>query len=180
LSWHLAESLIGEEFDMVTCQEMAVDHAFTLPLALLYPDMNWPLSVVPININTVLFPTPSAKRCFKFGQAIGRAVEAFDQDLRVLVIGTGGLSHQLEGTRAGFINKEFDLKFMDSLTSEPTWVTQYTDRELVKFAGTQGIELLNWLTARATMSGQVKELHRNYHIPISNTAAATLLLEPHA
>jgi protocatechuate 4,5-dioxygenase beta chain len=165
---------------MVTCQEMAVDHAFTLPLALLYPDMNWPLSVVPININTVLFPTPSAKRCFKFGQAIGRAVEAFDQDLRVLVIGTGGLSHQLEGTRAGFINKEFDLKFMDSLTSEPTWVTQYTDRELVKFAGTQGIELLNWLTARATMSGQVKELHRNYHIPISNTAAATLLLEPHA
>jgi protocatechuate 4,5-dioxygenase beta chain len=177
LSWHLAESLIGDEFDMVTCQEMVVDHAFTLPLALLYPDMNWPVSVIPININTVLFPTPSAKRCYKLGQAIGRAVEAFDQDLKVLVIGTGGLSHQLEGERAGFINKEFDIKFMDSLTTDPQWATQYTDRELVAHTGTQGIELLNWLTARATMSGKVTELHRNFHIPISNTAAATMLLE---
>jgi protocatechuate 4,5-dioxygenase, beta chain len=179
LSWHLAESLIGEEFDMVTCQEMKVDHAFTLPLAVLYPDMKWPVKVVPININTVLFPTPSAKRCYKLGQAIGRAVEAFPGDARVVVIGTGGLSHQLEGKRAGHINKEFDLKFMDSMINEPTWATQYTDRELVEHAGTQGIELLNWLVARATMSGKVTLGHSNYHIPISNTAAATMLMEHH-
>jgi protocatechuate 4,5-dioxygenase beta chain len=179
MSWHLAESLIGEEFDMVTCQEMKVDHAFTLPLAVLYPDMKWPVKVVPININTVLFPTPSAKRCYKLGQAIGRAVEAFPGDARVVVIGTGGLSHQLEGKRAGHINKEFDLKFMDSMINEPTWATQYTDRELVEHAGTQGIELLNWLVARATMSGKVTLGHSNYHIPISNTAAATMLMEHH-
>ena len=178
LSWHLAESLIGEEFDMVTCQEMAVDHAFTLPLALLYPDMNWPLSVVPININTVLFPTPSAKRCFKLGQAIGRAVEAFDQDLRVLVIGTGGLSHQLEGTRAGFINKEFDLKFMDSMVNDPQWATLFSDIDLVEQTGNEGVELLNWMVARGTVPGEVKVVHSKFHIPISNTAAATMLFEP--
>lgn len=180
MSWHLAESLIGEEFDMVTCQEMKVDHAFTLPLAVLYPDMKWPVKVVPININTVLFPTPSAKRCYKLGLAIGRAVEAFPGDARVVVIGTGGLSHQLEGKRAGHINKEFDLKFMDSLIKDPLWATQYSDRELVEHAGTQGIELLNWLVARATMSGKVTLGHSNYHIPISNTAAATMLMEHHA
>ena len=179
MSWHLAESLIGEEFDMCTCQEMKVDHAFTLPLAVLYPDMKWPVKVVPININTVLFPTPSAKRCYKLGQAIGRAVEAFPGDARVVVIGTGGLSHQLEGKRAGHINKEFDLKFMESLINDPTWATQYSDRELVEHVGTQGIELLNWLVARGSMSGKVTLGHSNYHIPISNTAAATMLMEHH-
>jgi protocatechuate 4,5-dioxygenase, beta chain len=177
LSWHLAESLIGEEFDMVTCQEMKVDHAFTLPLALLYPDQNWPVKTIPISLNTVLFPTPSAKRCYKLGQAIGRAVEAYDEDVKVLLIGTGGLSHQLEGERAGHINKPFDLKFMQSMTADPTWATQYSDRELVEHAGTQGIELLNWLVVRGAMSGEVSVAHSNYHIPISNTAAATMLME---
>jgi protocatechuate 4,5-dioxygenase beta chain len=179
LSWHLAESLVGEEFDMVTCQEMVVDHAFTLPLALLYPDQNWPVKTIPICVNTVLFPTPSAKRCYKLGQAIGRAVEAYEDDQKVLIIGTGGLSHQLEGERAGHINKPFDLKFMESMTADPTWATQYSDRELVEHTGTQGIELLNWLVARGTMSGEVSVAHSNYHIPISNTAAATMLMEHH-
>jgi protocatechuate 4,5-dioxygenase beta chain len=179
LSWHLAESLIAEEFDMVTCQEMVVDHAFTLPLALLYPDQNWPVRTIPISVNTVLFPTPSAKRCYKLGQAIGRAVEAFEDDRKVLIIGTGGLSHQLEGERAGHINKPFDLKFMESMISDPTWATQYSDRELVEHTGTQGIELLNWLVARGAMSGEVTLNHQNYHIPISNTAAATMLMEHH-
>ena len=179
LSWHLAESLIGDEFDMVTCQEMKVDHAFTLPLALLYPDQNWPVKTIPISVNTVLFPTPSAKRCYKLGQSIGRAVEAYDEDVKVLLIGTGGLSHQLEGERAGHINKPFDLKFMESMTANPTWATQYSDRELVEHAGTQGIELLNWLVVRGALSGEVSVAHSNYHIPISNTAAATMLMEHH-
>ena len=179
LSWHLAESLIGDEFDMVTCQEMKVDHAFTLPLALLYPDQNWPVKTIPISVNTVLFPTPSAKRCYKLGQSIGRAVEAYDEDVKVLLIGTGGLSHQLEGERAGHINKPFDLQFMESMISNPTWATQYSDRELVEHAGTQGIELLNWLVVRGAMSGSVSLAHSNYHIPISNTAAATMLMAHH-
>ncbi len=177
LSWHIAESLIGDEFDMVTCQEMKVDHSFTLPLALLYPEQNWPVKTIPICVNTVLFPTPSAKRCYKLGQAIGRAVEAYEGDQKVLIIGTGGLSHQLEGERAGHINKPFDLKFMESMTSDPTWATQYSDREIVEHVGTQGIELLNWLVARGAMSGEMSVVHQNYHIPISNTAAATMLME---
>ena len=178
LSWHLIEALIGDEFDLVTCQEMAVDHAFTVPMALLYPEQQWPVKVVPICINTVQAPLPSAKRVWKFGDAIGRAIRSYPGDERVLVIGTGGLSHQLDGTRAGFINKDFDLKFMASLTADPTWATQFDNYTLVEQTGTQGVELLMWLAARATLGAAARELHRNYHIPISNTASGLMLLEP--
>jgi protocatechuate 4,5-dioxygenase beta chain len=177
LSWHLVEQLVASDFDIVTCQEMLLDHACTLPLALLWPDQNWPVKVVPVCINTVLFPLPSAARCLALGRAVGRAVQQWHGDARVLVLGTGGLSHQLEGERAGFINKDFDTRFMDSLAADPAWATQYSINELVKQAGTQGIELLNWLAARGALTGRVQELHRNYHIPISNTAAGLMLFD---
>ena len=181
LSWHLIEELVGKEFDLTTCQEMLVDHAFTLPMKLLWPDCgdDWPVRVVPVCINTVQHPLPSAKRCFKLGQAVGEAIRAWDSDARVVVLGTGGLSHQLDGERAGFINKEFDLQFMDSLVSDPAWATQYSVDELVELTGTQGIEMLMWVAARAALGGveQVKKLHANYHIPISNTAAGLMVFE---
>lgn len=178
LSWHLIESLVQQDFDLTTCQEMLVDHAFTLPMALLWPDQQWPVRTVPVCINTVQFPLPSAARCYKLGEAIGRAVEGWQSDAKVLVLGTGGLSHQLDGERAGHINKEFDLKFMDSLVGDdPQWATKFSINELVREAGTQGIELLMWLAARGALTGKVSELHRNYHIPISNTAAGLMLLE---
>jgi len=180
LGWHLARSLIEAEFDIVTCQEMRVDHAFTIPLALLWPGDRarepWPLRTVPVCVNTVLFPLPSAARCYKLGQAIGRAIEAWDSDARVLLVGTAGLSHQLDGTRAGFINKEFDLLFMDKLVAEPRWITQYSIEDLVELTGTQGVELLNWVVARAALPGAVRKVHSHYHIPISNTAAGLLAL----
>ena len=178
LSWQLVNSLIADEFDIVTCQEMLVDHAFTLPLALLWPDGPCPVRVVPICINTVQFPLPSARRCYKLGQAVGRAIAEWESDARVLIMGTGGLSHQLEGTRAGFINKEFDLKFMDSMIDDPQWATQFSDLDLVEQTGTQGVELLNWLAARGALHGRVEKVHSNYHIPISNTAAGLLALRP--
>ncbi|BAE49062.1 class III extradiol dioxygenase family protein [Paramagnetospirillum magneticum] len=177
LSWHLIDSLIEAEFDLTTCQEMLVDHAFTLPLELLWPTRNAALRTVPICQNTVQFPLPSAKRCLAFGRAINKAIESWDSDARVVVLGTGGLSHQLEGTRAGFINKKFDLEFMDKLVSDPDWVTQYSNEDLVELTGTQGIELLNWLTCRGALGGKVKAVHTNYHIPISNTAAGLLAME---
>ena len=180
LSWHLIESLVGEEFDLTTCQEMLVDHAFTLPMALLWPDQHWPVRVVPVCINTVQAPLPSAARCLKLGQAIGRAVASWPGDDKVLVLGTGGLSHQLDGERAGFINKEFDLRFMDSLAGNPAWATQYDTHQLVELAGTQGVELLMWLTTRGALGHRVQELHRSYHIPISNTASGLMLFEPQA
>ena len=109
---------------------------------------------------------------------MGRAIRAWDSAARVVVLGTGGLSHQLDGERAGFINKDFDLRFMDSLVSDqPDWATQFSIPQLVEQAGTQGIELLMWLATRAALGERVEEVHRNYHIPISNTAAASLLLE---
>lgn len=176
LSWHLIEHLVDKEFDVTTCQEMLVDHAFTVPMKLFWPH-GAPLTAVPICINTVQFPLPSARRCYAFGKAVGEAIASWDGDRRVAVIGTGGLSHQLDGERAGFINKAFDLKFMDSLVNDPEWVTQYSIHELVEKTGTQGVELLMWLATRAAVPGRVRRLHTNYHIPISNTAAGMMALE---
>ncbi|HVO08301.1 MAG TPA: class III extradiol dioxygenase family protein [Burkholderiaceae bacterium] len=178
LSWHLIESLIGEDFDITTCQEMMVDHAFTLPMALLWPDQRWPVRVVPVCINTVQFPLPSARRCYRLGEAVGRAVRSWQSDARVLIMGTGGLSHQLDGQRAGFINKSFDEQFMNSLASDPEWATQYSIHDLVRLTGTQGVELVMWLAARAALGARASTRHSSYHIPISNTASGLMLLEP--
>jgi len=180
LSWHVINSLVGEDFDITMCQEMVVDHAVCNPMALLWPGGgDWPVRIVPVEINTVQHPLPSAARCFKLGEAIGRAIGSYEEDLRVVVIGTGGLSHQLDGERAGFINTAFDREFMASLTRDPTWVTKFSAVELVEQAGTQGVELLMWLTARATLTS-VREIAVGYHVPISNTAAGMMLLEPAA
>ena len=178
LSWQLINSLVADEFDITTCQEMLVDHAFSLPMKLLWPEQDrCPVRTIPVCINTVQYPLPSAARCYKLGEAIARAVASWPDDLKVVIIGTGGLSHQLDGERAGFINKAFDLQFMDSLSTAPKWATQYSNEELVEQTGTQGVELLMWLTTRGALPGEVVELHRNYHIPISNTAAGLMLFE---
>jgi protocatechuate 4,5-dioxygenase beta chain len=176
LSWHVIEHLVAREFDITTCQEMLVDHAFTLPLKLFWPDGDCPVLTVPVCINTVQYPLPSAKRCLALGRAVGEAIAAWDSDSKVVMIGTGGLSHQLDGQRAGFINKPFDLKFMDSLVAEPEWATQYSTHELVEKTGTQGVELLMWLAARGAVPGRVKKVTGNYHIPISTTAAGMMVL----
>lgn len=177
LSWHIINHLVDKEFDVVTCQEMLVDHAFTLPLKLFWPGTSCPVLTVPICINTVQFPLPSAGRCYRLGQAVGEAIRSWDSDLRVAVLGTGGLSHQLDGERAGFINKKFDLEFMNSLQDNPAWATQFSIHELVEKTGTQGVELLMWLAMRGALGASVKEIHRNYHIPISNTATGVIALE---
>jgi|HubBroStandDraft_1064217.scaffolds.fasta_scaffold30014_3 protocatechuate 4,5-dioxygenase beta chain len=177
LSWHIIESLVEDEFDPVTCQEMLVDHAFALPMTLFFGGAANTLPTVPVVLNTVQHPIPSLARCYKLGQAIGRAIESYPEDIKVVVIGTGGLSHQLEGSRAGFINKGFDQHCMDALTGDLSQITRLTQREMVKLAGTQGIEFMNWVTMRGALTGEVRELHRNYHIPISNTASAIMILE---
>lgn len=180
LSWHLIESLVAEDFDVVSCQEMLVDHACTLPLKLFWPEGDCPVAVVPVCINTVQFPLPSARRCHALGQAVGRAIARWNSDQRVAVIASGGLSHQLDGQRAGFINKAFDLQFLESMVTNPEWATQFSVHELVEKTGTQGVELLMWLAMRGALSSAapgVRRVHGNYHIPISNTATAVLALE---
>ena len=178
LSWHIIESLVAEEFDLTTCQDMLVDHAFTIPLALLWPGAdNRPVRTVPIEINTVQHPLPSPARCFELGQAVGRAIERYTADLKVVVVGSGGLSHQLDGKRAGFINKEFDLMCLDKLVSDPTALTRYSAEQIVEEGGSQGVEILNWIAMRGALTGQVTKVHSNYHIPISNTASGLLVLQ---
>jgi protocatechuate 4,5-dioxygenase beta chain len=177
-SWHVIESLIDDEFDPVSCQEMLVDHALSLPMKLLWPDQTCPVRVIPVCINTVQAPLPSARRCYKLGQAVARAVRSWPGDEKVVMIGSGGLSHQLDGERAGFINKPFDLEFMRSLIENPTWATQFSTHEIVEKAGTQGVELLMWLATRAALPGAVAQLHIHYHLPISNTATGLMLMEP--
>jgi protocatechuate 4,5-dioxygenase beta chain len=157
---------------------MKVDHAFTLPLKLLWPEhQSCPVITVPICINTVQFPLPSATRCYKLGKAVGEIIQNLDSDLKFLILGTGGLSHQLDGERAGFINKKFDLEFLDSLLNNPSWATQYNTEELVEKVGTQGIELIMWLAARAALPGKVHQVSSTYHVPISNTAGGIVLFE---
>ena len=178
LSWHLIEHLIADEFDLTTCQEMKVDHGFVIPMQLLFgKDAGNRIKAVPIHINTVQHPLPSPARCYALGRAIGRAIETYPEDLKVLVVGTGGLSHQLDGTRAGFINKDFDLMCLEKIVNDPMSLARYSARDLVRLAGAQGAEFIMWLAMRGAMTGHVTKLHSNYHVPISNTAAGMILLE---
>jgi protocatechuate 4,5-dioxygenase beta chain len=179
LSWHIIESLVANEFDITICQEMKVDHGFMVPMMTMWPeaDTEWPLRTVPIAVNTVQHPVPSAARCYKLGQALGRAIEGYPEDLKVVIFGTGGMSHQLQGERAGFINKPFDTMFMQKVVEDPEALTRLSNTELVAQAGSEGIELIMWLAMRGAMTKGATEVHSHYHIPVSNTAAGVLVLE---
>jgi protocatechuate 4,5-dioxygenase, beta chain len=179
LSWHIIEGLVEDEFDPVTCQQMLVDHAISIPFELAYPRAaEWPVKLVPIGINTVQHPLPSAKRCLALGRSVRKAHASWQGDERIVVIGTGGLSRQLDGERAGFMNAEYDRFWLDNLENDPDALTKDSIHEIVRQAGTQGVEVLNWIAARGALGPAAREIHRNYHIPISNTAAATVLYEP--
>jgi protocatechuate 4,5-dioxygenase, beta chain len=178
MSWHIIESLVGDEFDITTCQEMRVDHAFVIPMQLIFgKDAGQRIKSVPVCINTVQHPMPSPSRCFALGRSLGHAIKSYPDDLKVVVVGTGGLSHQLDGKRAGFINKEFDLMCLEKLVNDPEMLSRYSAKELVRQAGSQGAEFVMWLAMRGAMTGKVTKLHCNYHIPISNTAAGLIALE---
>jgi protocatechuate 4,5-dioxygenase beta chain len=178
LSWHIINSVARENFDLTTCQEMLVDHGFTVPMQLFWPNFSYGnIRTIPVEINTVQHPLPSPARCFGLGQAIGRAIESYPEDLKVVVLGTGGLSHQLDGERAGFINKKFDLMCMDKIVSDPEALARYSIHELVRDAGAQGAEFILWLAMRGVLSHNVRKIHSSYHVAISNTATGLLVLE---
>jgi protocatechuate 4,5-dioxygenase, beta chain len=179
LAAHLAQSLILQEFDLTLYYKLDVDHGLTVPLSLVYgqPD-EWPVRVIPLAVNVVQYPPPTAHRCFKLGQAIRRAVESFDQDLSVQVWGTGGMSHQLQGPRAGFINSEFDQAFLDRLVKDPENLSHISHFELVREAGSEGIELVMQLIMRGALGPAAEELYRFYHVPASNTALGHIILQP--
>ncbi len=178
LAWHIAESVIQEDFDLTIVNEMQVDHGLTVPLSLMCGQpAAWPFRVVPLAVNVVVYPPPSGRRCLALGQAIRRAVDSFDADLDVQVWGTGGMSHQIQGPRAGLINSAFDRAFMDRLVAEPERLAAMPHVEYLREAGAEGVELVMWLIARGALDANVRERHRFYHVPASNTAVGHLIME---
>jgi protocatechuate 4,5-dioxygenase beta chain len=178
LAWHLAESLILDGFDMTICNYMPVDHGLTVPLSIMYgkPE-KWPAKVIPLAVNVIQYPPPTGKRCHDLGKAIRRLVHEFDADLKVAVFGTGGMSHQLQGERAGWVNTPFDRAYLDKLVEDPESLAKISHTELLSEAGSEGIELVMWLIMRGALGKRVREVHRHYHVPASNTAAGLMILE---
>jgi protocatechuate 4,5-dioxygenase beta chain len=183
LASHIAHSVIQDDFDLTIVNRMDVDHGLTVPLSLMCGQPQaWPCPVIPFAVNVVQYPVPSGRRCFQLGQAIRRAVESFDQDLKVQIWGTGGMSHQLQGARAGLINREWDNAFLDQLIADPAAAAAIPHMDYVREAGSEGIELVMWLIARGAMAdvagGPAPVLkHYFYHVPASNTAVGHLILE---
>jgi protocatechuate 4,5-dioxygenase, beta chain len=183
LAAHIAHSVIQSDFDLTIVNKMDVDHGLTVPLSLMCGQVSaWPCPVIPFAVNVVQYPVPSGRRCFQLGQAIRAAVESYDQPLNVHIWGTGGMSHQLQGPRAGLINSEFDNAFLDQLISDPAALAQKPHIDYVREAGSEGIELVMWLIARGAMNDVAggaapKMRHRFYHVPASNTAVGHLILE---
>ena len=182
LASHIAHSVIQDDFDLTIVNKMDVDHGLTVPLSLMCGQPQaWPCPVIPFAVNVVQYPVPSGQRCYKLGQAIGRAIASFDDDINVHIWGTGGMSHQLQGPRAGLINKVFDNAFLDRLIDDPAGQAQVPHIDYVREAGSEGIELVMWLIARGAMSAKPPTVrHRFYHVPASNTAVGHLILENNA
>ncbi|MDO6415556.1 class III extradiol dioxygenase subunit beta [Sphingomonas sp. BIUV-7] len=179
LAWHIAQSCILDEFDMTIINEMDVDHGLTVPLSMMFgKPAEWPCRVIPLAVNVVTYPPPSGNRCWALGEAIARAVASYDEDLNVQVWGTGGMSHQLQGTRAGLINKEWDNRFLDGMVGSSDALRRIPHIEYLRETGSEGIEMVMWLIMRGAMGRETRMLHRHYHVPASNTAVGHIVLEP--
>ncbi|MEA3192550.1 MAG: protocatechuate 4,5-dioxygenase, beta chain [Betaproteobacteria bacterium] len=169
LSIHLCESLIADEFDLTVCQELGVEHGFLVPMNLCFPHTpaGWPVKSVPLQINVVQHPLPTARRCYKLGQALRKAVSSYEGDLKVVILGTGGMSHQLQGKRFGFMNEKFDQWFLDQLENDPESLTNLSHQKIMEEAGAEAVELIMWLTMRGALSEKAKRVHRHYYAPMT-------------
>ena len=176
-SWHLAESLVYGEFDITLCQELAVEHGFMVPMHLCFDhDGGWPVKTVPLAVNVIQHPLPTAARCWKLGQAIRRAVDSFPGDGRVAVLGTGGMSHQLNGARFGHLNPGWDNDWLDRIEADPGSLAALTHQDIMEEAGAEAVELIMWLTMRGALSPEVRRAHRNYYAPMT-TGMGLIALE---
>ena len=177
-SLHLCDSLVYDEFDLTICQELNLEHGFLVPMNLCFPHTGegWPIRTVPLQVNVIQHPLPTARRCYRLGQAIRRAVESYEKNLRVVVLGTGGMSHQLQGRRFGFMNDAFDQEFLDQIESDPDQLANISHQEIMEQAGAEAVELIMWLTMRGALSPRVKRVQRNYYAPMT-TGMGLIALE---
>jgi protocatechuate 4,5-dioxygenase beta chain len=179
LAWHIAQSCILDEFDMTIVNEMDVDHGLTVPLSMMFGQpAQWPCRVIPLAVNVVTYPPPTGNRCWALGEAIARAVASFPEELNIQIWGTGGMSHQLQGPRAGLINREWDNRFLDGLEGDSDALRHISHIEYLRETGSEGIEMVMWLIMRGALGTRTRTLHRHYHVPASNTAVGHIVLEP--
>ncbi len=178
LASHIAQTVILDEIDLTHCNKMEVDHGLTVPLNLMFGSpKEWPCPVIPLAVNVVMYPPPTGNRCFMLGKAIKKAVESYPEDLKVVIFGTGGMSHQISGQRAGLINSKFDHAFLNDLTKNPKKLTRLSHLELMREAGAEGVEMVMWLIMRGALDEKVDEVYRFYTVPASNTAVGHIILE---
>jgi protocatechuate 4,5-dioxygenase beta chain len=178
LASHMIQSLVLDEFDMTIVNEMQVDHGLTTPMSLLFGQPKaWPCRLIPLAVNVIQYPAPTGHRCFMLGKAIRKAVESWEEDLKVVIFGTGGMSHQIQGPRAGLVNPEFDRAFLDGLSRDPERLAQIPPLEYLREAGAEAIELVMWLIMRGALGDKVQEAYRFYHVPASSTAVGHIILE---
>ena len=181
LASHIAQSLVLDEFDITIMNETEVDHGLTVPLSVMFGEVDkdgeWPCLVIPLAVNVVQYPAPTGNRCFNLGKAVRRAIESYDEDLNVMVFGTGGMSHQLQYKRAGLINAEWDKRFLDLMTEDPVFASRIPHVEYLREAGSEGVEMVMWHVMRGALEQDVTEVHRHYHVPASNTAVGHIILE---
>ena len=178
LASHIAQSVILDEFDLTVVNKMEVDHGLTVPLNLMFGSPpEWPCPVIPLAVNVVMYPPPTGHRCYMLGRAIRRAVQSYPQDLRVVVMGTGGMSHQISGPRAGLINSKFDKAYLDGLARDAKRLARISHLEYMREAGAEGIEMVMWLIMRGALDDKVREVYRFYTVPASNTAVGHIILE---
>jgi protocatechuate 4,5-dioxygenase beta chain len=180
-SIHLCESLVADEFDLTVCQEMGVEHGFLVPMNLCFPhtEHGWPVKAVPLQVNVIQHPLPTGRRCYKLGIALKNAIAAYPGNLRVVIMGTGGMSHQLQGKRFGFMNPAFDQSFLDRLESEPERLAEMSHQELMEQAGAEAVELIMWHVMRGALGASARRVHRHYYAPMT-TGMGLITFEPAA
>jgi gallate dioxygenase len=177
LARHIAAGLVADEFDLAYFQAKGLDHGCFSPLSLLWPhEKEWPGAIVPLQVGVLEFPIPSARRCFRLGRSLRKAIESYPEDLKVAIVGTGGLSHQVHGERSGFNNTPWDMEFLELLEKDPEKLTQLTIAEYAERGGFEGSEVIMWLIMRGALSAKVRKLHQAYYLP-SMTPIATVIYE---
>lgn len=177
LAQHIGRSLVADEFDMSFFQDKALDHGVFSPLSLLCPhEPAWPMPVIPLQVGVLQQPVPSARRCYRLGQALRRAIETYPEDIKVAIVATGGLSHQVHGERAGFNNTAWDAQFLDLIENDPVRITEMTQAELATLGGFEGAEVIMWLVMRGALSANIRKTHQSYYLP-SMTGIATAIYE---
>jgi protocatechuate 4,5-dioxygenase beta chain len=177
LARHVARSLVNDEFDISTFQDLPLDHGVHSPLTMMWPSQpDWPGRVVPLFVNVLQEPQPKPSRCFALGKALRKAIESYPENLKVAMVGTGGLSHQMIGDRAGFNNEQWDREFLDLIDRDPERLARMSLEDYMRLGGNEGAEVIMWLIMRGALAPTARKRHQNYYLPMT-TAMAVALFE---